>query len=116
VNLGENYIDGVLREKWDDATRTYTAWDADGVIDPETPRSYTAEENAAADAEAVGETLVQNKSTIELNLEEDLATMQAIKDTDNSVINDSPASYIKDIAVAVRRLIKMELEDFEQAE
>ena len=111
---GENYIDGVLRERWDDATRLYTAWDADGTQTEQRP--YTSQENAAADVAAATESQSQNKSTIELNLEADLAAMQAIKDTPNSTINDSPASYIKEVAVAVRRLIKMELEDFEEAE
>jgi hypothetical protein len=108
------YENGVLREQWDDTTRTYTAWDADG--DQTEQRPYTAEENAQADAAAVQATQTANKSTIEVNLEQDLAAMQAIKDTPNATINDSPASYIKEVAVAVRRLIKMELEDFEEAE
>jgi hypothetical protein len=42
------YVDGVLRERWDDTARVYTAWDAQGV--QTTSRPYTAAENAAADA------------------------------------------------------------------
>src|SRR6187431_995800 len=102
--------DNVLIESWVDETRLHSTFDSvTGELIEAVP--YTAEENADADGEAVIATQTANKSTIELNLEEDLATMQAIKDTDNSVINDSPAAYIKDIAVAVRRLIKMTLED-----
>jgi hypothetical protein len=108
------FANDILRERWDDATRLYTAWDAEGVQTEQRP--YTAEENTDADGAAAQATQQANKSTIELNLEEDLATMQAIKDTPNSTINDSPASYIKEVAVAVRRLIKMELEDFEEAD
>jgi hypothetical protein len=103
-----------MKEAWDHDTRTYSAWDDNDVLIETRP--YTAEENAEADGVAVVATQVANKSTIETNLEADLAAMQAIKDTPNSTINDSPASYIKEVAVAVRRLIKMELEDFEQAE
>ena len=38
---------GVLRERWDDTTRTYTAWDANGVQTQLRP--YSAAENAEAD-------------------------------------------------------------------
>ena len=39
---------GVLRERWDDGARTYTAWDAAGK--QTSTRAYTAQENADADA------------------------------------------------------------------
>ena len=100
--------------RFDDATRTVFHHAPDGtVIDS---RPYTAEEIAAADAGAATATQFANKSSLELHLEEDLAAMQVIKDTPNSTINASPASYIKEVAVAVRRLIKMTLEDFSEAE
>lgn len=44
----ETYTDGVLRERWDDTTRTYKAWNASGQ--QTSTRPYTAAENAAADA------------------------------------------------------------------
>lgn len=47
------YTGGILRERWDDETRTYTAWDEDGVQTEQRP--YTAEENTRADAEAEAE-------------------------------------------------------------
>lgn len=44
------YTDGVLRQQWDDATTTYTEWDANGV--QTLSRQYTADERAAALTEA----------------------------------------------------------------
>lgn len=46
----ETWTDGKLREQWNDLTRTYTSWDADGEIVE--VRAYTAAENSAADARA----------------------------------------------------------------
>lgn len=110
----ETWYNGVITERWDDSTRTYTSWDLSGT--QLTQRPYTPAENSAADAGMVQQQQQVNKSTIETNLEQDLATMQAIKDTDNAVIRNNPAPYIKDIATAVRRLIKMTLDDFSTAE
>lgn len=59
---------------------------------------------------------VENKSTIETNLETDLATMQAIKDQTNAALREDPSQEIKELAVAVRRLIKMALAEFDEAE
>ena len=44
--MQETYIDGSLRERWDDATRTITTWDAAGTLT--STRPYGAAENAAA--------------------------------------------------------------------
>ena len=104
------FTNGVLREEWNDDTRTYTAWDENGTQTESRP--YTAEENAAADAAATVETEESNKSTIETNLEEDLDAMQAILDQDNAALRDDPSQEIKDIARANRRLIRMALDDF----
>jgi hypothetical protein len=61
---GETYFDGVLTERWDDATRTYT----DYRTDPDTTRPYTDEENADADvsqAERAQLTLAERVASIE---------------------------------------------------
>ena len=79
-------------------------------------RPYTAEENATADAEAVEATQTANKSTIETNLEADLAAMQAIKDQTNADLRADPSQEIKDIATAVRRLIRMAIDDYSGTE
>lgn len=60
--LRENYVDGVLRERWDSTTRLYTAWDASGVQTSQRP--FTAEENAWADAAAAAAELEANETTL----------------------------------------------------
>lgn len=46
----ESYVDGVLRGRWDDESRTYTEWDETGAV--VVSRPYTQAENDRADAEA----------------------------------------------------------------
>lgn len=46
--MSDVYVDDVLRERWDEDSRTYTEYDAQGQ--QTSTRPYTAEENAAADA------------------------------------------------------------------
>lgn len=59
---------------------------------------------------------VENKSNTELNLEADKILMQAIKDQPNADLRADPSQEIKDIAVAVRRLINMALADFDEVD
>lgn len=59
----EVYQGNVLREKWDDTTRTYTAYDEGGV--QTSTRPYSPEENTVADDNAIIDTANKNKSTIE---------------------------------------------------
>lgn len=47
------FTDGVLREEWDDSTRTYTEYDENGQVTGS--RAYTEGENAAADAAILAE-------------------------------------------------------------
>lgn len=56
MSVNQNYNNGVLREQWDDGTRTYTAWDASGV--QTSTRPYTTQENADADNRATNEAQV----------------------------------------------------------
>ena len=44
------FKNGVLVEEWDDVTRTYTAWNTQGV--QTSTRPYTSDENAQADEDA----------------------------------------------------------------
>ena len=106
----QRYANGVLREQWDDTTRIYTAWDEDGVQTEQRP--YTVEENTAADAAAQTAQQVENKSTVEINLQQDYLNMQAIKAQSNADLRADPSQEIKQIADAVRRLTRMTLEDF----
>jgi hypothetical protein len=99
------YQDGVLREKWDDASRAYTEWDATGA--QVSTRPYTADENAAADASAAQATADANAaSTSSKLITVDFPAAQAIINESNSDINSNPASEIKDLAKAVRRLTR----------
>lgn len=99
---------GTLLEQWDDATRTYT----DFRTDPDTTRPYTAQENAEADVRAAQETSDGNRRTIEDALDLRMATMQAVIDDTNANINGNPAARIKDLARAVRLLIRESRGDF----
>lgn len=105
---------GRLRERWDDTTRTYTAWDAAGV--QTTSRPYNAAENARANDGTQEVTETTNKSSIQANLQADLAAMQAIIDQTNASLRTDPAPAIKAIARNNRRLTKMALRDFSTAE
>jgi hypothetical protein len=99
---------------FDDTTRTATEYDAAGDLIGDRP--YTEEENARADAAVVGAQETANKSEVETNLEEDLAAMQAVIDQTNEQLRADPSQEIKDIARAVRRLIRMALDDFSGTE
>ena len=48
--IREIYENGTLVERWDDDTRTYTAWNTQGV--QTSTRPYTSDENAQADEDA----------------------------------------------------------------
>ena len=100
--------------RWDDTTRTAYEHAADGSITSERP--YTADENAQADATGAHATQTANKSEIETNLEEDLDAMQAVIDQTNEQLRADPSQEIKDIARAVRRLIRMALDDYSGTE
>lgn len=97
--------DGILRERWDDGTRLYTAWDEMGAqIDQ---RPYTAAENADADARAAAAQLEANETTIASRLVTvDMPAMQAIIDQANADLRADPSQEIKNIARAVRRLAR----------
>lgn len=105
------YQDGVRREWWDDATRTYTAYDEAGV--PIVERPYTAEENAVADADAAANVLAANKVTVDQRLAEHFTEIQTLVATTNAEINDNPAAEIKKVARAVRRLIRVALQQYD---
>jgi hypothetical protein len=94
----------VLRERWDDTARTYTAWDASGTQVEQ--RAYTVEENEAADARAASEALRVNEQSISTKLAADMAAMQAILDQSNAELNAGPAQELKDLARTARRLIR----------
>ena len=95
--------DGLLREVWDDATRTYTAYAEDGTV--VSTRPYTAEENTAADVRAEGYEQAANDGEIGDKIETvDMPAMQAILDQTNADLRADPSQELKAIAKAIRRL------------
>lgn len=108
--ISENFINGVLRERWNDTTRTYTAWNASGV--QTSTRPYTTAENTAADAAAATALLSANQGTIRQNLIADQVAMQAIIDDTNANIRSDPSQEIKSLSRAVRRLTRLTLNDY----
>jgi hypothetical protein len=99
----EVYIDSILREVWDDATRTYSTYDEGGA--QTSSRPYTAEENARADAEATAAAEAANDEEIGDKIETvDMPAMQGIIDQTNANLRADPSQELKDIAKAVRRL------------
>ena len=96
---------GITRQWWDDATRTYHEYDEASV---ETlTRAYTAQENADADARTAAATQDANRRTIEDKLDAAMTDVQTLLDTANATINAGPAPYIKTLARVARLLIRL---------
>jgi hypothetical protein len=112
--MRELYISGVLRERWDDTTRTYTAFSGTGVQLEQ--REYTPAENVVADSLAATEVLNSNETIVHQKLAVDFAAAQAILNQTNADIRTDPSQEIKDLARAVRRLTRMALDDFSGTE
>ena len=55
---------------------------------------------------------VENKSSIQTNLEQDMDAMQALLDATNATINANPATYLKNIARMNKRLGRTALNDY----
>jgi hypothetical protein len=112
----ETWRDGVLRERWNDATRVYTRWNAAGVQVEQ--RAYTAAENTQADARAAAEALITNRSTLEAKAAAGIAantTDQAQAETVRAAANTlagttgtfttaQASTHIRSLAGAVRTL------------
>jgi hypothetical protein len=56
------FVDGRLRQRWDDSTSTYTEWDADGQVTLQRP--YNPSEEEAATKRAVLAALEANRATL----------------------------------------------------
>ena len=108
----ETYVDGVLRERWDDGSRTFTAWGATGVVVAGTPRPYTAAENARADVTAAGAVAETNRRTIGQMLDQDFIDVQGVLAQTNAELRNDPSQEIKIIGRVVRRLIRETRGDF----
>lgn len=110
----ETYSDGRLIERHDETTRIVTTYDAQGNITSERP--YTVEENAAADQAALEATLNTNKKTVEDKLAKRLSNMQAILDQTNADLRADPAQEIKELARAVRLLVRLQTRQLDSTE
>jgi hypothetical protein len=99
---------GVLRELWVDQSRTYTAWDENGV--QTVSRAYNAEENARADANATYQSEEGNRQTIEAALFNGLTELDTIINTAN---NQLGAAAIKTLARILRRVIRLLIRRFD---
>lgn len=103
MSVREVYLNGVCRERWDNATRTYFTYSAAGA--QTSTRAFTPEENAIADAMTLAESQTVNDADIANKIVTvDMPALATILADTNANINANPAQRIKDIAKAVRRL------------
>lgn len=102
---------GVIRQWWDDTTRTYHEYNGAGVEVQE--RAYTTQENEMAEKRALAKQEDANRRTIEEALVASLASLQAIIDDTNANINANPAARIKDLARVQRRVIRLIMRRFQ---
>jgi len=58
----ETWQEGVLRERWDDAARLFTAFNASGVQSSQ--RAFTAAENAQADTDVAAAAQITNATDL----------------------------------------------------
>jgi hypothetical protein len=79
-----NYVGGVLREFWNDTTRTYTAYNASGAVT--STRPYTTLENQNADREAADTSRLNSKSALLSQLYSGVAQIQSARDAANADI------------------------------
>lgn len=107
---------GTVSLRWNETNKRVETMAVDGV----TVASFvpmTAEQSAAADAYIAKNVGMTNQRTVEQAIAQDLINLNVIiQNTSNATINASPASYIKDIARAVRRLDRKVLGDFTSAD
>ena len=110
----QRYENGVLRNQWDDPTRTYTEWDAQGV--QTLTRAYTAAENAAADAIAADVAVTANENTIRAETEANLAKLDAeiINLTNAALFTQSgTGNALKLLARTLRLVIRLLIRRFD---
>lgn len=98
-------------QNWDDTTGIYTAYTDDGVLILQ--RKYNEAESNTLNARIMDGLQVANRNTIESALSDALVEVQTIIDATNQQINSSPAAYIKILARAARRIIRLLIRRFD---
>lgn len=103
------YVDNILRERYDDVARQYTAWNTSGVI-VVGPRPYTPQENAATDAR-IAETTAQTNADSLVS-----KARTALTNNNTFLAIASPtaaqvATQVKALTRQVNALIKLEIQD-----
>lgn len=116
---------GQVRQLWDDETRTYTEWDAQGVVVDGFPRPYTVQENAAAElaaaenTAATNDTVIRDKARQALNVFGNRITqLESFAAGTSSLSNAQRDAALRDLAGnlalgfrAINGLIRLELRD-----
>ena len=100
------HIDGALRERRDDTTRTVTTYDATGAVT--STRPYTASENAAADQTAIQEQARLAYEATRQAIKAIVTDLQAEKDRVQVVLDKTNANITaadtKNVARAAKRI------------
>lgn len=106
-------VSGVLRQWWNDATRTYTEYDAQGV--QTLSRPYNAQENTAADAEAALVAAEAEAAALKAAVKLIITEVKTEKDAldlrfnpggtivSNTTVNSGPAPFVKDTYQSLKR-------------
>lgn len=97
---------GMLRERYDDATRSYVKYTDKGV--QESSRPYTAKENAEADARAQVNVITANRTAIETQAATTLAANKAFVGI-ASPTNAQSAAQVKALTRQVNGIIRLVL-------
>lgn len=111
MTIIEQVYEGRQRLQWDTETRRYSRVDWQGTLLEERP--FTDSESAFVDAQAAAATAESNRTFLTAQLDEDMVNLQTLLDTDNAVINGSPAPYLKLLARVLRRVIRILLKRLE---
>jgi hypothetical protein len=99
---------GRLRQRWDDTTRLYTAWNEAGVQTEQRP--YTSQEQSEADGRVAAQALSANRDSMREK------ARQAVTSNNNYLALNSPnnsqnLAQIRSLTRQINALIKLEFDD-----
>ncbi len=115
------YINGVLREWWNDAGGTvgqYSKYDASGQILAGYPRDYTQAERDRAAAEAAATLAIGNEASTRTKLAQDFLALQTQIAKTNSQLQadftgNNIGAMLKEIYRPLRRLTRIALSNYD---